>query len=152
MPQRGVPLLRSGAVQSRLWAVIVTGGGAFALLWLLLVPGDFASAIGIFAVAALGAVLLAAWIMRRGSSPRDAWGTGCFVTGLLSTAVALGARVRDDLWTGRSLYGEDLDRAIGPLTHFLWALAARVGLIALVMAIILFAVSYWLIGPPHRKA
>jgi hypothetical protein len=46
----------------------------------------------------------------------------------------------------------DLDRAIGSLNHFVWELAARLGLIAFVLAAVLFAISYWLLGPPHRKA
>jgi hypothetical protein len=145
-------LLRSKAAQSRLWAAVVTGGVAFVLLWLLLVPGDFASAIGMVAIAMLGGGLVAAWVMRRGSSPRSAWGAGCFINGLLSTTVAVGSRVQDDLWAGRSQYSEDLDRAIGPLTHFVWVLTARIGIIALMLAVVLFTLSYWLLGPPHRKA
>jgi hypothetical protein len=47
---------------------------------------------------------------------------------------------------------EDLDRAMGPLTPFVWALAARLGLIALILAAVLLALGYWLLGPPHRKA
>jgi len=74
------------------------------------------------------------------------------MNGLLSTAVAVSFHVQDDLWAGRSQYAEDLDRAIGPLTGFVWVLVARIGLIASVMAAILFALSYWLLGPPHRKA
>jgi hypothetical protein len=145
-------LSKLGIVQSRLGAVIVTDGVAFLLLWLLLVPGGLGSAIGIFVVAALGAALLAVWVTRRGTSPRSTWGVGCLINGLLSAAVAIGFCVPDDLGTGRSQYVEDLDRAIGPLTHFVWALAARIGLIVLIMAAILFALSYWLLGPPRRKA
>ena len=130
----------------------MTGGVAFVLLLLLLMPGDLASTIGIFAAAVLGAALLLVWLIRRGMPPRSTWGAGCFINGLLSTTVAIGFHVQDNLWTGRSGYTEDLDRAIGPLTHFVWALAARVGLVALVLAAVLFALSYWLLGPPHRKA
>ena len=83
---------------------------------------------------------------------RAAWGGGCLVNGFLSTAVAVSFRVQDEPWSGRMPYQDDLDRAIGPLTHFVWALAARIGLAAFVLAAILFALSYWLLGPPHRKA
>ncbi len=147
-----MPLLKLGAVQSRLWAAVVTGGVAFVLLSLLLVPGDVVSAAGVFAAAALGAGLLVVWMVRRKTPPRSVWGAGCFINGLLSTAVAVSFHVQDDLWAGRSRYAENLDRAIGPLTGFVWALAARIGLIALIIAIILFALSYWLLGPPRRKA
>jgi hypothetical protein len=147
-----MPLSRSKAVQSRLWAAIVTGCAAFVFLLLLLMPGNLASAVGIATVAVLGGGLIAAWVMRRGTSPRSAWGTGCFINGLLSTAVAVSLCIQDYPWADHSQYTEDLDRAIGPLTHFVWALAARVGLIALILAAILFALSYWLLGPPRRKA
>jgi hypothetical protein len=83
---------------------------------------------------------------------RSGWGRGCLVNGLLSAAVAAGFGTQDEFWSGRSGYMEDLDQAIGPLNHFVWALAARVGLIALMLAAVLFALSYWLLGPPHRKA
>jgi hypothetical protein len=152
LSSRGVSLSKSKIVQSRVWAAIVTGGGAFILLLLLMMPGDLASAIGIFVAAALGVALFAAWLMRRGTPPRSAWGAGCFINGLLSTAVAAGFRTQNDFWAGGSQYAEDLNRAIGPLTHFAWEMAARVGLVALVLAVVLFALSYWLLGPPHRKA
>lgn len=142
----------SGAAQTRVWAAIVTGGGAFVLLLLLLMPGDFVSAGGIFAAAVLGAAVFAAWLTRRGTQPRNAWGAACFINGLLSTALAVGYRVQDDFWAGRSPFAEDLDRAIGPLTNFVWAFAARIGLVALILGAVLFALSYWLLGPPHRKA
>ena len=143
---------KRGAVQSRLWAAGVTGGVAFALLLLLLVPGDLASAIGMVIAALLAAALLAAWIIRRGGTPRSAWGIGCFIDGLLSAAAAIDFRVQDDLWLGRSHYAENVEHAIGPLAHFGWALAGRLGVVALVLAAVLLALSFWLLGPPHRKA
>jgi hypothetical protein len=138
--------------QSRLWPAIAAGVTAFILLFLLLIPGNFAPGVGIFAIAILGAVLLGIWLVRRSTSPKSAWGAGCFVNGLLSTAVAVGARVQDDFWEGRSQYAGNLDRAIGPLTHFVWVWAARISLIALILAMGLFAISYWLMSPSHRKA
>lgn len=53
---------------------------------------------------------------------------------------------------GRPGYPDDLDKAIGPLTNFLWAFAARIGIVAFVLAAILFAISYWLFRPPRREA
>lgn len=140
----------SGAARSRTWAAIVTGGAACILLLLLLMPGKLASAIGILAVALLGAAVLVSWLGRRGAPPRSAWGAGCLINGLLSTGVAL--RAQDELWSGRSQYAEDLDRAIGPLASYAAAFVARIGLIAFILAVILFVFSYWLLRPPHRKA
>jgi hypothetical protein len=128
------------------------GSIAFALLLLLAAPINSPVAAGIFMLPLVGAGLLAVWVARRTASVRAAWGDGCFVNGLLSTAVALSFRVQDEPWSGRLQYPDDLDRAIGSLTHFVWALAARVGLATLVLAAVLFALSYWLLGPPHGKA
>ncbi|MGC2413190.1 MAG: hypothetical protein WA459_10910 [Stellaceae bacterium] len=129
----------------------VMGSIAFALALLLIAAAGLPLTAG--SVAALvGAGLFAAWLTRRQASARSGWGRGCLVNGLLSAAVAIGFRAQDDLWAGRPQYTEDLDRAIGPLTHFVWALAARIGLIALILATVLFALSFWLLGPPHRKA
>jgi hypothetical protein len=143
---------KSGTTESRAFAAILMGGLAFALLSVLLVRVDFSVGASLFILASLGAGLLAFWVARRANSARSAWGGGCLANGLLSMGVALGLRVQDDLWADRSSYMEDLDRAMGPLTPFVWALAARLGLIALILATVLFALSYWLLGPPHRKA
>lgn len=139
-----------GAARSRTWAAIVTGATACVLLLLLLMPGRLVSALEIFVVAVLAPALLAAWLTRRGGPPRSAWGACCLIDALLSTGVAL--RAQDEFWSGRSQYAEDLDRAIGPLTSYAGAFVARVGLITLILAAVLFALGYWLLGPPHRKA
>ena len=47
---------------------------------------------------------------------------------------------------------QEIDRAMGPLNDFVWALAARGGLAFLILAAFLFALTYWLLGPPRRKA
>ena len=141
-----------GAGGGRIVVASVMGATAFALAVLLVAAAGLPIAVAPVVAALAGAALLAVWLARRKASLRSAWSRGCLVNSLLSAGVAFGFRVQDDLWVGRSQYAEDLDRAIGPLTHFIWALAARAGLIALILAAVLFALSYWLLGPPHRKA
>lgn len=143
---------KSGARENRTLIAIAMGGFAVALLALLLGPAGAAGNPGLFVFALAGAALVAGWLAWRATSARSAWGAGCLANGVVSLGVALGFRVQDELWSGRSSSVEDIDRAIGPLTHVVWALAARVGLIALAAAAILFAISYWLLRPPHRKA
>ncbi len=150
--KKGPAMSTSGAVGGHVSVAVVIGSSAFALTLLLAAAAGLAISAGLLLAASAGAALIAVWLARQTKSVRSAWGRGCLVNGLLSAAVAVGFRVQDDSWAGPSRYLEDLDRAIGPLTPFLWALAARIGLIALVLATILFALSYWLLGPPHRKA
>ncbi len=139
-------------MRGRVLAVVIMGFAAFALI--LLVGRNAGAPIAGTPVVLAGAVsaLLAIWLAARSSSSRSAWGRGCLVNGLLSTVVGVSFRAQDESWSGHMPYTEDLDRAIGPLTHFVWALAARIGLAAFVLAAVLFALSYWLLGPPHRKA
>ncbi len=143
---------KPGVLESRVLIATVMGGVASALILLLLTPAAVPVGAASFILALVSAGLLAVWVTSRAKSARSAWGGGFLVNGLLSMGVAFGLRVQDDLWAGRSSYMEDIDRAMGPLTHFVWALAARLGLIALILAAVLFALSCWLLGPPHRKA
>jgi hypothetical protein len=83
---------------------------------------------------------------------RSAWARGCLVSGMLSAVVGVSLQVQDQPWSGRPVYPDDLDKAIGPLTNLLWAFAARIGIVAFVLAAILFAISYWLFRPPRREA
>jgi hypothetical protein len=130
----------------------VMGSIAFAFIVLLVAAAGLPITTGLLVAAAAEAGLIAVWMARSAASVRSGWGRGCLVNGLLSTAVAAGFGTQDEFWSGRSGYMEDLDRAMGPLTDFVWALAARVGLIALMLAAVLFALSCLLLGPPHRKA
>ena len=83
---------------------------------------------------------------------RSAWARGCLLSGMLSAVVGISLQVQDQPWSGRPVYPDDLDKAIGPLTNLLWAFAARIGIAAFVLAALLFAVSYWLFRPPRREA
>ena len=142
---------RSGT-EYRFLIALVMGGLALVLLVLLLML----TAAPVDAVR-LGSALVAAgvfsvWVARRTGSARAAWGTGCFANGVLSIGVAVGLQAQNGGLSGRSVYMDDIGRAIGPLTHLVWAFAARLGVIALLLATVLFVLSYWFLGPPHRKA
>ena len=140
-----------GAHRGRIVVAVVMGGTAFVLAVLLITAAGLPVAVATVVAALLSAGLLAAWLAKQKSSARSAWARGCLANGLLSAVVAFSFRTQDDLWVGRSQYTENLDRAIGPLTHFIMGLAARVGLVALILAAILFVLSYWLVRPPHHK-
>jgi len=142
----------SETIGGRVVVAGVMGSIAFALIVLLVAAAGLPITAGLSVAALAGAGLIAAWLARSAASVRSGWGRGCLVNGLLSAAVAAGFGTQDEFWSGRSGYMEDLDRAMGPLTDFVWALAARVGLIALMLAAVLFALSCLLLGPPHRKA
>jgi hypothetical protein len=142
-------MMRPEITSARVLAAAVMASTAFALILLL---GALVNSPKIAAVAVTGGgtVLVATWLAARSVSTRSAWGRGCLVNGLLSVAVGIGFRLQDEPWSDGSQYMKDLDRAIGPLTHFAWALAAWAGLAALMLAAVLLALSWWLLGPPHR--
>jgi hypothetical protein len=144
-------VIQRGAVGGRVAVGALIGSTAFCLT-LLLVFIAGAPAIPGLLPALVGAGLIAYWAAGQAASLHSAWGRGCLANGVLSAAVAVGSGIQDDLWAGRSQYMDEIDRAIGPLTNFIWELAARIGLVALILAAILFALSYWLLGPPHHKA
>jgi hypothetical protein len=149
---KGHAVSTSETIGSRVVTAGVMGSITFAFIVFLGAEAGLPVTAGLLMAALAGAGLSATWLVRSAASARSGWGRGCLMNGLLSAAVAIGFRAQDDLWAGRSQYAEDLDRAIGPLNHFVWALAARVGLIALILAAVLLALSYLLLGPPHRKA
>ena len=99
---------------------------------------------------ALVGALAGIWLAARARSAKSVWARGCLVNGMLSAAVGLGLQVQDQPWSGRPGYPDELDKAIGPLTNLLWAFAERIGIVAFVLAAILFAISYWLFRPPRR--
>ncbi len=144
--------MRPEASDGRLVAAAVMGCLAFGLVLLLAAAAGIPVTAVLIVAGLAGAGLIALWLERRAASVRSAWGHGCLFNGLLSAAVAVSLQVQDEPWLGGSSFAQDLDRAIGPLTHFVWALAARAGLVALILAAVLVALSYWLLGPPHRKA
>jgi hypothetical protein len=83
---------------------------------------------------------------------RRVGGTGCFTAGFLSAALGIGFETQSEPRPGGAPSPDPVSRAIGPLTHFLWQWAAQIGIAVLVLAAVLFAVSYWLLRPPRRSA
>jgi len=142
MPKRGTPNS----------AALATGAIAFVLILLLGVRTNSPGVVGPLILASVPAGLLAIWIATRATSVRAAWGRGCFVNGLLSLAVGIGFWIQEEPGSGRPGYSDDLERAIGPLVDFIWPLVAWAGFAALILAGILLALSWWLLGPPHRHA
>ena len=79
-------------------------------------------------------------------------GIGCLGAGFLSAVVGIGLETQSEPWPGGAPYPDELSRAIGPLTHFLWGWAAQIGIIFLVLTLILFVACYLLMRPPRRNA
>ena len=121
---------------------------ALLLLAMTGVPIAVGSSLGALAAA----VSVAVWLATSGVTVKSVWGCGCLVNGMLSAIAAVGVRVEDARGPGEFVYLDDLDRAIGPLNHFVWEFLARAGLVFFVLATVLVALSYGLLGPPHRKA
>lgn len=88
--------------------------------------------------------------MKRARPSKSAWARGCLAGGVLSAVAGISLQVWDHPWSGQPGYPDDLEKAVGPMTGLLWAFAARIGIVALALAAILFAVSYWLFRPPRR--
>lgn len=133
-------------------AALAMGGIAFVLILLLGAHTNSPGIAGPLILASVAAGLVAIWIATRAASVRAAWGRGCFVNGLLSMGVGIGFWIQEEPWSGRPAYPDELYRAIGPLTDFIWPIVAWTGLIAFVLAAALLALSWWLLGPPHRRA
>lgn len=134
-----------------LLAAMATSSAAFILALSLATLAKSPQSIAL-SMAGGGAALLALWLATRSMSARRAWGRGFLVDGFLSMAVGISFQLQNPSWPEESPYQYDLDRAIGPLTHFIWVFAARIGLFALILAALLFALGYWLLSPPHRQA
>ena len=82
---------------------------------------------------------------------RDA-GFGCLAGGLVSAAIGIGLDTQVEPSAGSPRYLSYLERAIGPLSRFAWEIVGWIGFGALLLALILFVASYWLLGPPRRNA
>ena len=137
--------------RSRLFALIVTATFIILLLAVVAVSANGSTAPVSLTLALLGS-LVGIWFALRVGSAKSAWARGCLVNGMLSAVVGVTLQVQDAPWSGRPGYPDDLERAIGPLTNFLWVFAARIGIVAFVLAAIFFAISYWLFRPPRREA
>jgi hypothetical protein len=102
----------------------------------------------IFPLAAIAIVLIA----TLSSSVRRAWGRLSLMNGVVSIALA-GASVRYDqpLWPADPLYERALDQAMQWwFRHVIWTTAAYFAA-AMIIAAVLFALSYWLLHSPHGR-
>lgn len=86
------------------------------------------------------------------TTARRVGGTSCLAAGFLSAVLGFSLEMQIEPKPGSPPYPDDLSRAIGPLTDLLWRWATQVGMVALVLAVVLFAISYWLLRPPRRNA
>ena len=101
---------------------------------------------------ALGIGILVFAVAVWSSGARLTWRRrGSLAGSLFSGAIAAGSCLQDEPWSAGPGYMQEIDRAIGPMDNFLWALAARGGLAILVLVTFLFVLTFWLLGPPRRK-
>lgn len=144
-----------GPTLARVVAGGVTGGLTLALVGLTTVLGPAGVAAVahplvrlIFPVAAIATVLIAA----LSSSARTAWGRLCLMNGVVSIALA-GASVENGqpLWPADPVYERALDQAMQWwFRHLIWTTAAYFAA-AMIIAAVLFALSYWLLHSPPRR-
>ena len=102
----------------------------------------------IFPVAAIATVLIAA----LSPSGRTAWGRLCLMNGVVSIALA-GTNVQNGppLWPTDPVYERALDQSMQWwLREVIWTTAAYFGG-AMIIAAVLFALSYWLLHSPHGR-
>jgi hypothetical protein len=102
----------------------------------------------IFPIAVIAIVLIAA----LSSSARRAWGRLCLMNGVVSLALA-GASVENGqpLLPTDPVYERALDQAMEWwVRHVIWTTASYFAA-AMIIAAVLFALSYWLLRSPHRR-
>jgi len=144
-----------GSTLGRVVAGFVMGGLTLALVGLTAVLGPTGVAAVahplvrlIFPAAAIATVLIAA----LSSSARTAWGRLCLMNGVVSIALA-GANVQNGppLWPTDPVYERALDQAMQWwLRHVIWTTAAYFAA-AMIIAAVLFALSYWPLHSPHGR-
>jgi Mn2+/Fe2+ NRAMP family transporter len=144
-----------GSTIGRVVAGFVMGSLTLALIGLTAVlgPTGVAAVVHppvqlIFPLAATAAVLIAA----LSSSARIVWGRLCLMNGVVSLALAC-ASVQNGqpLWPTDPVYERALDQAMQWwLRHVIWTTAAYFAA-AIIIAAVLFALSYWLMHSPHER-
>jgi len=103
----------------------------------------------ILPAAVISVVLLASF----SSTARAAWGRLCLINGILSVGLAVGSVPGrgQPLWPMDPGYENALDQAIQWwLSHVIWTAAAYFGG-GIVVAAVLFALSYLLLRSPHGR-
>jgi len=137
-------------ILGRVLAGLVMGGLTLGLIGLAVAIGPIAALLLvqlILPVAMIATVL----IVSLASTARAAWGRLCLINGIMSIALAA-ASVQGQgqpLWPTDPGYERALDQGIQWwVGHVISTAAAYFGG-AVVVAAMLFALSYWLLRPPH---
>ena len=139
-----------GSRDARQNVALAAGTAGLVLLSFVVFAYFLAAAVSLALALATGILVVAVAEWSWGA--RSTWRRASLAGGFSSWAIVVGSRVQDEPWSGGPGYMQEIDRAIGPLDEFLWALAARGALATLVVAGLLFALTCWLRGPPTRKA
>jgi len=137
-------------VPDRILAGFLMGALTLGLIGLAVAIGSMAAVLlvqSILSVAMIATVL----IVSLSSTTRAAWGRLCLINGIVSIALAA-ASVEgrgQPLWPADPGYERALDRAMQWwLGHVISTAAAYFGG-AIVVAAVLFVLSYWLLRSPH---
>jgi hypothetical protein len=139
----------------RIFAGLAMGGLTLALVVLTTAFGPIGAAGLVHAMVKLtvpAAAIVTAAIAALSSSVRQAWGRLCLMNGVVSLALA-GVSVENGqpLWPTDPLYERALDQAMQWwVRHLIWTTAAYVAA-AVVIAVVLFTLSYWLLHSQHRR-
>ena len=143
----------------RIFAGLAMGGLTLALVVLTTAFGPIGAAALVHPMGKLtvpAAAIATVAIGALSSSVRKAWGRLCLMNGVVSLALA-GVSVENGqpLWPTDPLYERALDQAMQWwVRHVIWTTAAYFAA-ALIIAAVLFALSYWLLHSPrvrHRQA
>lgn len=147
--------LTDSSTPGRIFAGLVMGSLTLALVFLTAVlgPKEAAGLVHLAVTLTLPAAAIAIVVIAAlSSSIRKAWGRLCLMNGVVSLALA-GVSVENGqpLWPTDPLYERALDEAMQWwVRHVIWTTAAYFAA-AVIIAAVLFALSYWLLHSPHRR-
>jgi uncharacterized membrane protein YkvI len=143
------------SILARVAAGLVMGSLTLALIGLATIVRAGSAETGrplvqlILTAAAVATIL----IVVLSTTPRTTWGRLCLANGVVSIALAAASLQGrgQPLWSPNLLYQRALDQGTQWwLRHLMWT-AAAYSTAAIVVAAVLFAVSYWLLRWPHRR-
>ena len=140
---------------SRMIAGFAMGSLTFALIGLSAALGPIGVGAVLHSLARLIlplAAIAAALIAALSSSARRAWARVCLMNGVVSATLAgASVEVGQPLWPADPVYEHALDQGMQWwLRHVIWTTAAYFAT-AMIIAAALFALSYWLLHPPHGR-
>ena len=147
--------LTNGSTFGRIFAGLVMGGLTFALVALTAVFGPIGAADLVHPMLKLtipAAAIATVVIASLPSSVRTAWGRLCLMNGVVSLSLA-GVSVENGqpLWSKDPLYEHALDQAMQWwVRNVIWTTAVYFAA-AMIIAAVLFTLSYWLLHSPHRR-